>query len=242
MTNDSIKLIVRNAIAGLQKGLNKNFSLLSTSMSELLSKVETATSKIDEAAASINDHSNRIATIEGTLSKLDVNNLSGKCINEKQDRLSHSNNLILFGFKEDDPNMSNINSQANSHSGSQTLLSNNIHVNCKFSPPDFLTNIRSFRIGLSVQTQSRPRPVKIICSSMESAKTLHRSFINAKKKEKFQQLLQGMRISWDMTKSQQEELSLLKGEMESRKKAGETNIRIAYKNGVPCVVAAALRQ
>lgn len=165
--------------------------------------------------------SNRIATIEGSLGNLDINNLSGKCINELQNRLSRSNNLILFGLKEDDPIMSNNTTQTSSHTDSQISISNNIcQLFCNFSAPDLFKNSKSFRIGLFMQTQTRPRRVKIICNSVESAKTLFQLFLNAKKKEVLQPMLQGMRLAWDMTKLQKEELSLLKREMESRKKEG----------------------
>lgn len=54
MTNDSVEQIVRKTIDELQKGLN--FSSLSTSMKELSLKFYKATSKMEEAVTTVNEH------------------------------------------------------------------------------------------------------------------------------------------------------------------------------------------
>lgn len=64
--------------------------------------------RISCAESIVNDQSNRLNVIEGTVTtlsenykSLDVNAISHKYFSEFQSRLSRSKNLILFSFNED---------------------------------------------------------------------------------------------------------------------------------------------
>lgn len=235
ITNDSIESIINKAIRDLQVGLDKNFSIVSRTINEVSSKVDNMSLKVDEVVTTVTDHSERIAVIEGTLENLHINSLSRNCLSEIQDRLSRSRYLILFGLVEDKNNKSNEHSKENISITVTQLFS-------KFSTLDLLENLKTFRIGSFTQTQQHPRPVKIICSSEERARLIHKAFLEAKKDDALRHHIQNMRLSKDMTKMQVEEVSQLRKELELRQQAGEMNTRLVFRNGVPSIVSPTLQR
>lgn len=237
-TDNSVETIINNAISGLQLNMNANFSSLHTSISELKTNVESLTSKMERTISTVNDHSTRIAEIEGTINGLRVDSISRDCMTEIQSRLSRSNNLILFGFNEVIPEV-----DKNLQTSAEFNISDEIvKLFSVFSPPSLTTNLKALRIGKFAQAQKRPRPVKIICSSMEVAKALHKAFLEAKRVQTYGPLLQGMRLSWDLTRLQLEEMSFLRKEVDSRRLAGETHARVVFRQGVPHIITTAQKQ
>lgn len=101
-------------------------------------------------------------------------------------------------------------------------------------PTDMLSDTRLFRIGLSSQIQQKPRPLKIVCVSEEKSRALHRSLLNAKKSGRHVNL-QNVWLSFDRTRAQQEELAVLKTQIQDRRQKGEMNIKISYRQGCPVI-------
>lgn len=230
MTNDSVSLIINKAIEGLQLGLNENFIFLSSKINELSVKVDIFTGKLDEVSTTVTDHSNRITAIEGTLHDINVKSVSSNCMSEIHDRLSRSCNLILFGFAEIDDENSNSHVKADSKNAILQLFS-------RFSTTELFENSKLYRVGKFTQTQKQPRPVKIVCSSTEKARELHMSFLAAKKDSTLRQQIQNMRLSWDLTKMQMEEMVELRKELLTRKQNGDAGARIVHRNGVPSIIS-----
>lgn len=194
MTNESIESIVNRAISGLQIGLSGNLSSISTTINDLSSKVDNLSSKVDYVISITDNHSRRIAALEGTIEHMNVNSLSGNCMAEIQDRLSRSCNLILFGLPEK-------NIKPNVNSG-ENILSMVKELFSKFSSSNLVDKAKIFRIGSFKQMQQHPRSIKIVCESEENARSLHMLFLKAKKNDVNQSLLLNMRLSRDMTKMQ----------------------------------------
>lgn len=182
LTNESIKRIIHNAVNGLKIGLNNELSTLSTSINNLSTKVDVVTVKVDEVINNVADHSQRIAVIEGTLKDLNQSTITQNCMHEIYDRLSRSCNLILFGLSND------LNNQVDTlNTVSQLFL--------KFCKPDLLDNLQLFRLCTFMQDQTRSRPVKISCHTVERAKDIYRSFLSAKKSDLHSPHLENTRLS-----------------------------------------------
>lgn len=235
MTNDSVSLIINKAINGLQIGLTKNFSSLSSAINDLSTKVDAVTSRLDEVITTVSDHSIRIKAIEGTLHDINTNSITGNCMTEIHDRLSRSCNLILFGLADD------IDDNSNGHLRDETR-NTILQLFSQFSSSGLFENSKLYRIGTFAQAQRHPRPVKIVCNSVDKARELHMSFLLAKKDNTYRPILQNLRLSRDLTKLQMEEMAELKKDLLIRHQTGDVGARIIHRNGVPSIVSAPRRQ
>lgn len=229
LTINSLESIINKAIGGLQCEIKGNFTTLTSSVDNLSKKFDEISCKVDETISTISDHSKRLSVLEGVVDNLNTNSIARDCMSEIRDRLSRSRNLILFGFTENGENDKNVLSRNLSTSVSKLFLN--------YSSPSLLDNSKLFRIGISAQTQGQSRPVKIVCESEEKARALHVSFLSAKRDEKYRHLITNMRLSWDKTRMEMEELAQLRKELTMRQEKGEIHARIVFRHGVPMIVS-----
>lgn len=92
------------------------------------------------------------------------------------------------------------------------------------------SDLQVFRLGRVVAGKNRP--IKVICGSSGLASEV----IRFSKKIKTHNNLKHLSISEDRTPQQLQEYRKLKQQLDERIKAGETNLRIVYKNGSPKII------
>lgn len=79
--------------------------------------------------------------------------------------------------------------------------------------------------------EKKPRPIKLTCKNLETAKLVLRKG-SALKNSKFSKIF----VNSDKTRQQQEYYKNIKNELNLRKDNGENNITIKYVNGIPKIV------
>lgn len=217
-------------LSEIKTSLGDRIDNIATMLDNTIIRIDSNETKIDEVAA-------RVSAVEGIIENLNINPVSHdsnfvarKCMSEMISRESRKKNLILFGFPE--PDTSNASNNV-FHSVSGDVL---IAFFSNIIPNNMFENSKHFRLGKLSQDQSKPRPLKIIFESEERARQVFRTFLTVKADSKFSEKLKALWMSLDRTKMQVEELSVLRGELKQRVEAGETDITIGYRGGIPRII------
>ena len=104
----------------------------------------------------------------------------------------------------------------------------NCAPNTVCSPKD----IKVFRLGKHINNKCRP--VRVVCKSPEIA----RSVIVNSKKLSTNPNLKHLSVSDDKTPRQLQEYQQLKRQLADRSRAGESNLKIVYRNGISKIITA----
>lgn len=143
---------------------------------------------------------------------------------EVTDRARRRRNLIIFGVTEQSQNISITDRRNADMAQVQDIL--------KILQPDInAAVIKPIRLGKHVPNKNRPIQVKF-----ETDQQVRNVMRNVRKLEntKYQKKVF---ISYDRTPKQQAFYSKVKDELQERISAGETNLRIRYRNDIPVIVA-----
>lgn len=239
-TNEAVintDMLVSKVLAGLQPELAEirhSMNNLTITMNDITSKVDDTRDRLTSTESKVLELEDKIDTMEGKMLNMntsstntyDLDSISRNCMAEYENRMSRKNNLILFGLSEHVIIEIGHDSRNDDKEKISQLVSS-------FVRTPLLDGISTHRIGLYLQNQTRPRPVKLICHSQEDAKEFLYCFIKAKKRKS--PLLTNLTLSMDKTKMQQIEFASLKRELMSRRQLGETNIIISYRHGAPVI-------
>ena len=159
---------------------------------------------------------------EHCVSAVDSQSLE-EVVSEVEERSRRSCNIIIYGSSE----------QGNSKAEQAKLdagLVGDIVKEMDLPPTDH----KPVRLGRFDGTrQSRSRPIRIRLSTPEAVRGAVRMVKELKKNEKFSALS----ISFDRTPRQVAYYKSVKLELRTRIDAGETNLKIKYKSGVPTIVS-----
>lgn len=137
---------------------------------------------------------------------------------EYQDRENRKNNFIVFNCPESTQDPKQVVIQVIEH--------------CTQMPPsEFSDHIKVFRLGKV--TPNKNRPLKVVCNSRDLSSKLLRNFKQLKTKAS----LKHLSVGDDKTQYQLEEYNRLKRVMADRIRAGESNLKIIYNNGIPKIIS-----
>lgn len=144
-------------------------------------------------------------------------------IQEIMERTKRSTNCIVFGARED----SSLSGDARADRDAVLVRSLLNAVEVEDAP------VKILRLGrLDTTSEQSSRPIKIIMPSDLSV----RSIIRNAKKLKGVSSLSGLSVSYDRTKMQSSLYRTVRAELSRRLSAGESNLYIKYKNGIPAIV------
>ena len=134
-------------------------------------------------------------------------------------------NVVLSGLPE-------------SHqSSSSPLVSDRatvINIISAIIPDQQFDGLKIFRLGAPSAQRTRPRLIKVICTSVDQASYILRSANSVlKSNERFKDI----RIFSDKTALQTKYLRSLKDELHNRSSKGETNLYIRHVHGVPRILS-----
>lgn len=199
-------------------------------MENLTSTVNDALTRIAQTETRMDVLEKRVEDIEGTLQNLnacspsviDTSSIISDLIVEINEKSFRQKNFVIFGLPESNPN-----------SIDDVTQITNLFSKCV--KPVSCANLKTYRLGVFVQNQARPRPIKILCQSPEQARNLWSSFILTKKDNTHSVQLKNLRNTWDLTKLQLQALEKRRTELNRRLSEGETNLVIAYRRGVPLI-------
>lgn len=146
-------------------------------------------------------------------------------VHELAEREKRRSNFLIFNLPENAPSKSE--QIANDDISIKTILS-------KLKVPAEI-EFKCFRLGRydnSVPNRPPKRPLKISLMNNNHIDAIFEGF----QKFKSDSTLNHLRIARDRTPLQSKLFSTLKIELDYRKSKGETNIRIKYKDDIPCIV------
>lgn len=139
---------------------------------------------------------------------------------EVQDRLSRANNFIIFNAEEQKSDILSERVEADKKLTDKVLeqlgcgnVSNNI--------------VKVVRVGKV--SHNKTRPVKVICDNSQLVKSILKS--------KAALYSTNYRVSADLAILQQKQMKVAKTELSRRKQAGESNLTIRTRNGIPVVMS-----
>lgn len=157
--------------------------------------------------------------VESALSMIDTE----KIIQEISDRESRKTNVILYNSIE-------TGNSKNEQLALDVAQINEICTAAELNVSDFQVH----RLGkLDLTNTTRRRPIKIKFASEASASSLLRKSTQIKSVDKWSSL----GLSRDRTVMQRELYSNVRTQMRERMDAGERNLRIKYRNGIPNIVS-----
>lgn len=171
----------------------------------------------------------RLQAVEGEIAQLRTKIERGEApvvenlIEEISDRQRRLRNLIAYNVKERAASSPNAVEQQDV----STVLLILKHAGLEH----LLPSVRFFRIGK--KTDGKSRPLKICLPSELDAMAVFRSF---SKNEVVEGELRGVSLSHDRTLKERQHLAELRGVLQTRMDAGETNLTIRYTNGTPKIV------
>lgn len=223
---------------------------LTTSVNKLMNKIDNWSDKIDKiesvsvgVAAIKSDISEikeqiskleprvtkneaNIATLTSKVDSLKDSNVSDpeSIITELNDRNQRAKNAIVHGIPESnskDAKSRILFDKKSFDSVLQSLSLQDIHPT------------RIIRIGQA--TANKPRPVKVTFKCVDEAITFFKAFDPNLLGDSFPNC--AIDVSRDRTPSERSHLQKLRATLETRTKAGETNLVIKYQNGTPSIIA-----
>jgi hypothetical protein len=95
------------------------------------------------------------------------------------------------------------------------------------------SNIKSLRLGRA--NNKNPRPLKVIFPSKEQALKCINDFNVGRRSQDVPNLT--ISVARDRTLLERQEIRRIYSELDNRKKSGELNITIRYRNGIPTIVS-----
>jgi len=189
------------------KSFNKRFDDLSTEITKLIAKNSLLKTKMSE-------FENKIIQIEKNSSlSSQVSELN--ILNELAVRQSRAQNIILYNLPE------HLNNTQNSTSDGLKLIFNEMKID--YNP---------IKLNRLSKPSDRTRPLKITLTDTKNIFETLRAQSKLRQSPDFKDL----RFSSDRTIKQQEQMSQLRKELESRREEGETDIIIKYIKGNPQII------
>jgi regulator of replication initiation timing len=208
--------------------LNSKFNELKTSVDLLTSQLSELKSENTTLRMDITSLEQRITTLESTTNNsLPSHNIYEvpQLLQELSEREKCMCNIIVHGLQESQELLST--SRA---SDDIKLINNYLHPFSMSLPP----NPKSFRLGRALS--GKPRPLKVVFPNKELALNFISDF-NTNLRSSESGITQiPIKISRDRTFVERQEIRRVYVEFDKRRKQGEQNISIRYKNGTPRII------
>jgi len=200
--------------------LNKSINLLTTQVADLINEnginrknIEDLNKRIQTLELASNSHSTPMADIIPTL------------LQEISERERLSRNIIIRGIPE-----------SSSDNVTERISSDSLKISETIKPyfSDLPTNLKSIRLGKP--SNRGPRPLKVFLSSKEVALKVITDYNNGVKDLPLASTDHRISVVRDRTLREREFIRLVYADLENRRKNGETNIMVKYRDGLPCIV------
>lgn len=144
-------------------------------------------------------------------------------VQEISQRDKRKTNVIVYGCKEGNYNSNKEQLKADEPIISQILSTLSVTED----------ELKIVRLGkFEPSNTNRGRPIKIMCSSVSNVNTILRNSYKLKTVNEFKDI----RISSDKTPAQIQFFKEVKGELTRRLTAGEKDLTIKYRNGIPTII------
>jgi outer membrane murein-binding lipoprotein Lpp len=206
---------------------NAKFSELRESMDLLSSQVVDLKSENDKLQNNITNLNKRVQALESTSTRhlSSSTDTVPSILQEITERERCSRNVIIRGIPE------------SSSSLLEDRMSNDsLKIAEVIQPyfPELPSGLKSIRLGKP--NDRGPRPLKVFFSSKEIAHKLISDFNINVRGLPSDSKLRSISVIRDRTPRERESIRLVYAELENRKKNGETDIVINYRDGFPCIV------
>ncbi|XP_050529713.1 uncharacterized protein LOC126899159 [Daktulosphaira vitifoliae] len=202
--------------------LNKMFSELKNSVDLLSSQLAEIRAENTTIKSDITNLQERISALE-TASKND--SVLPNLLSEISEREKSLFNIVVHGLSESSE------TSPSSRANDDIKKLNEVIQPLSLS---VLSDCKLFRLGRPNNT--KPRPLKVIFSSKEQASSFVIDFNTGKRSLGADNNLQNIHVSRDRTLLERQEIRRVYQDLDNRKKQGETNITIRYRNGFPYIV------
>lgn len=215
-------------------GISKNISDIREEIKSLQSTTQTLILDQNYIKEQLNDFkkfeteaNNKFENLESDLKILKASpnkqkgqptlNMCENIVNELQDRYQREKNIVIVGVPE--PKGENQKERSTADTREIIKIIKSTFDKC----PEPL---KIFRLGKYMNEKCRP--IKVIFSTQETAKTILRNRSNLKENS--------VKIYSDQTPYQQKVIKILKEELQRRSQNGEENLTIKYINGTPKII------
>jgi len=193
------------------------------------SSITSVNNKLDLLESRIKRSDERIEMLEKKLTLLESTKNQPcqspeEVFAELNDRAKRAHNVILYKLPE-----SSGSTESRVRADSKTVKDI-----IELFPSDVPTlgGFKTARLGKL--TNNSPRPLKILFSNAEDAKTFFKSFSSINLANSRPEL-SAVSVARDRTEKERKHLQCLRTELEDRIKSGEANLTIKYLNGVPVI-------
>lgn len=206
-----------------------NLSSVPTDVSSIKNDIAAINLVVSSLEPRISDVENRMEIIEKEVNSLRTckpeSNIVEAVLEESADRTRRAHNVLVHGAPE---------------SNSKTVATRIKHDNDiaaklvdQFLHSEGMHPFKTLRLG--GPSSKKPRPLKIIFNNVGDVTELMKNFNN----DDLDQTLPDIRISRDRTPTERQLLNDIREELKRRTAAGEVNLTIKYRNGVPKIVSGA---
>lgn len=223
---------LKNLSAVVNSLVQKVDNIKSTELAEIKSEVKTVTSKLTSIENRLNASEKRIDDLESKVNAISTSPVGPNValspelvLAELNDRNSRASNIIVYNLPE-----ASANNEAAAKLSDNDLL---VKLISTFATHVNTSNLKTYRLG--GPQSKKPRPIKVVLENPSDVNKFFSSLDTAKAKE-VDPLLSEISVSRDKTPREREYLSSLRTELDDRTKAGERNLTIKYKNGIPQIV------
>lgn len=221
---------VLKAINSLRSSQDKLIKSQNALGKDLISRFETLTSRFDEIVSEMTDLQTKLETLHtrvlalesistGTSSTVTIFDV----IHEFSERDRCKANIIIHGLPE---------SSSSDHSTNLADDKTTLTTILRDLPLNEPVEFKLIRLGK--HTSSAPRPSKVIFESNTIASRVLSAFRSEKSRSPG--FLPQISMVRDKTRLEREKLRECHRELEDRRKNGEPDLNIVYRDGVPCVL------
>lgn len=226
---DTIKEVFKDVFADLKEELRTELTGDIDDIRGGMKEVRETQEEINKNLETINKDVSA-ATELATKANAKIPEVFTNVTSEVEDRLARKSNVIVFGIPE---NAGGDTLSRKSKDGESLIQAFN-----ELSFPVDLSHSTYFRLGKFSQRLARPRPLKVIFSSMSKASELLCAFSQRKKSLDGSSSLKQILILPDQTEAQRLSYRNLKLELEDRKIAeNNPNFKILTRNGRQQIVS-----
>lgn len=211
----------------LSESQNTKFAELIESISQLTSQVVDLKNENDVLRNNINDLNKRIMAIESASSSnpTSTDNIVPTLLHEISERERYSRNVIIRGIPE-----------STSSVLAEKISSDTTKITEALLPyfPALPTSLKSIRLGKP--SDRGPRPLKVFLSSKEVAQKLIADFNIGVRNLSSTSAVRSISVIRDRTPMERKFIRSVYTDLDNRRKNGETNITVKYRDGIPSVV------
>lgn len=202
-----------------------------TDLADIKTDIKTLSNKFDTLEPRLSATEDRVTELENKLESLTRNDSPEDILREINERSKCKNNLIIFGLTESTSNEAKIRKDYDTQKVS--VLLHNIRTDID------LESIKVFRVGIRKKGNNSVRPLKIALKNEQEVGKVLVKFDDAAIKKRVKDLdiaFQNIFLARDKTLKERKYLSKLRDDLKRKTDAGEQNLTIKYRDGIPTIV------